>query len=249
MTKLSIITVVKNGSDTILDTLFSLYSQTFTDFEHIVIDGSSTDNTLQIIQGFADCRTRLISESDFGIYFALNKGLDMCKGDIVGILHADDFYESNDFLRRVVDEFDSSDCDVLYTDLEYVSRIYPFKTIRRWIAGEFQVGSLKYGWMPPHPTVFIRKPVINSIGYYNTRYRISSDYDYILRLFSNVRLKFFYLHTIGIKMKIGGVSNRDFKGLLRKLREDLSVIRNNSVGSIYTVLIKSLRKLPQFFYR
>ena len=243
----SILTVVRNRADTVGDALVSLYAQSFTDFEHVVQDGASTDGTTELLQGVADPRQRMISERDGGIYDALNRALARATGEIIGLLHSDDFFAHDRVLAEVARRFDETGADAVYGDLDYVSAANPQRVVRHWRAGEYRPALLARGWMPPHPALFLRRSVIERWGSYDTSYRIAADYDAVLRYFCRGELKVGYLPQVLVKMRMGGASNRTLGRILQKSREDYRALRCNRVGGIGTLLYKNVRKLPQFF--
>ena len=175
--KISIITCVLNSSNVIKKSINSFQKQVYKNKEHIIIDGGSTDGTLKVIDKLKNKNLILSSSSDKGIFDALNKGINLSSGNIIGILHSDDFYKNNKVLKIVADAFKNNDADLVYGDLVYVTKYQPFRKLRYWKAGEYFEKNLRNGWMPPHPAVFIKKDVFNKIGKYKTNYKISSDYD------------------------------------------------------------------------
>tara|TARA_B100000989_G_scaffold45826_1_gene29411 strand:- start:14306 stop:15022 length:717 start_codon:yes stop_codon:yes gene_type:complete len=238
---------VLNNSKNIKKSILSFQSQTYNNKEQIIIDGGSNDGTLEVIKNLKQKNINLISSSDNSIYEALNKGIKFSKGKIIGILHSDDFYENKKILEIVYEAFNLSGADLVYGDLVYISKNYPYKKIRYWKAGKYLNGNLKSGWMPPHPAVFIKKSVINKIGHYNQKFNISSDYDFLVRAFKYKGLKKFYIPKIFIKMRIGGKSNESIKNLFIKSYEDYLIIKKNNIGGILTLIKKNFSKLNQFF--
>tara|TARA_B100000886_G_C20342974_1_gene457432 strand:+ start:299 stop:982 length:684 start_codon:yes stop_codon:yes gene_type:complete len=227
--------------------MFSFQNQNFQNKEHIIIDGGSTDGTVNIIKKNKKKNIKLISSSDKGIYDALNKGLKISNGKIIGILHSDDFYENKFVLKNVFNAFKSSDADLVYGDLLYISKNFPYRKIRYWRAGEFFKNNLNNGWMPPHPAVFIKSTVLKKIGGYNLNYKISSDYDFLLRALSNKNIKKYYLPKTLVKMRIGGKSNNSLRNLMNKSLEDYQIIKKNNLGGIFTLFKKNYSKIRQFF--
>lgn len=245
--KISIITCVLNNSKTIGQTMQSFQNQNYTNKEQVIIDGGSSDGTLEIITKLKKKNTILISSPDKGIYHALNKGMDQSKGKVIGILHSDDFYKNKKILKIVSDAFNTSGADIVYGDLVYISKNYPYKKIRYWKAGNYNSERLQNGWMPPHPAVFIKKKIINKIGKYNLKFKISADYDFLLRALNNKKIKKFYLPTTFIKMRLGGKSNKSLKNLFIKSYEDFQIIKKNNIGGFETLLKKNYSKINQFF--
>ena len=247
--KVSIITATRNCAETVYHCLRSVAEQSWSLREHIVIDGASNDGTLEILEGQRDQLAVLISEPDGGIYSALNKGLSVASGEIVGFLHADDVYAGPHVLANIAAAFaDPSVCGV-YGDLEYVSKKHPEKVVRRWRSGLFSRRRLAWGWMPPHPTLYVRREWYERLGGFDTRYRIAADYFSILQLFSQPGFVAVYLPQVLVKMRIGGLSNGSLRNILRKSREDLDALRRLGVGAwwgVGTLAWKNLSKISQF---
>lgn len=248
--KLSIITVVYNGVDTIEDCIKSIINQSYGDKEYIIIDGGSTDGTLDVIGKYNDGISKIISGSDDGMYDALNKGIGLATGDIIGFLHSDDLYASNEILEKVVDVFENNDIESCYGDLLYVNKFNYNKTIRYWKSSPYKDGKFRSGWMPPHPTFFVKKEIYNKYGCFNTDFRIAADYELMLRFFEKYKISSRYIPEVFIKMRVGGMSNRGLRNLLRKSFEDYKAWKVNGLyGGGYTILLKIISKLPQFFVR
>ncbi|AWW49205.1 glycosyltransferase family 2 protein [Polynucleobacter paneuropaeus] len=245
--KISIITVVYNREDLIAQAVMSVQSQDYPFIEHVIIDGASNDRTVQVIKSLIRDEDILVSEPDKGIYDALNKGIRYSSGGVIGVLHSDDFFADQSVISEVVKIFENPSVDIVYGDLDYVSKSDSTKTIRHWIAGQFSKDKLSWGWMPPHPTIFIRRSVIDDYGTYDTSYRISGDYDAILRYFSRGDIQSAYIERVLIKMRVGGQSNRSLNHLLIKMREDYRALRCYKVGGICALFWKSLSKAHQFF--
>lgn len=244
--KISIITITFNSAHCISRAIESVRSQHYSDIEHIIVDGASTDGTLDIIRTYAaqsPDSVRWISEPDHGIYDALNKGIKMATGDIIGFLHSDDVFFSPDSIGHIASVFDSKGADVVYGDLQYCKGA---KVVRRWQSNPFDISSLKFGWMPPHPTVYVRREVYQQVGEYDDWFRISADYDMMLRIFS-AGYKTQYLPEVIVCMETGGASNKNTKARLTKTQEDYLVLKKNHIGAgLLTVACKQLRKLRQF---
>jgi glycosyltransferase len=245
--KVSIITVCFNSSATILNTIRSVNSQSYKNIEHIFIDGNSTDSTRKIILSQSLRATQLISENDDGIYDAMNKGIKSANGQIIAILNSDDFYSDHNVIKNVVEEIKKKSSDCLYGDLVYISQKRLSKVVRFWLAGEFSKEKIKFGWMPPHPTLFIRKKLYIELGLFNTNYKISADYDFILRLINKGNIKISYLPKVLVKMRLGGQSNASFRKIFLKSYEDYLILHRNKSGNIFTLILKNLRKIHQFF--
>ena len=242
----SIITTVKNGEKTIVDALQSVNSQTYKNIEHIVIDAASKDKSLDLIKKNIKDYSLVISETDNGIYDGINKGIMRSSGDIIGILHADDYYAYNEVIEDIVNEFATKDINLLFADLEYVERENQNKIFRRWISGPYSSKKLVFGWMPPHPTIFFKKSLADDLGLYDLKFRISADYDFMLRYLLNPRVKIDYLPKVITKMRVGGTSNKSIANILKKSTEDYKILKIHNVGGFFTLLLKNLRKLTQF---
>lgn len=244
---ISIVTAVYNRVDTIRDALASVHGQTWTDVEHVVVDGGSSDGTLAVLSEFRDRIAILISEPDHGIYDALNKGLSRATGEIVGLMHSDDYYADGEVLAAVAGVFDDPAIDGVYGDLDYVARNNPARVIRRWRSGEYDRRRLQQGWMPPHPTLFLRRAVLERWGGFDTSFRIAADYDAMLRYLAQGNIRLGYLPRVLVKMRWGGESNRSLAHILRKSREDLRALRKNRVGGLGTLFLKNASKVKQLF--
>jgi glycosyltransferase involved in cell wall biosynthesis len=247
--KISIITAVYNRESSIEKAIRSLQYQTFNNYEHIIIDGNSADGTLSIINRLKSVQTIVLSEKDSGIYDALNKGLTMATGDIVGFLHSDDIFADCNVLQDINEAFKNEKIDCVYGDLEYVSQVNQNKVIRYWSAGNLPAFKFNFGWIPPHPTLFLRRKLIIKLGGFDQQYQISADYDAMTRYIHLGNATTYYLNRVLVKMSMGGESNKSFERLWRKSREDFSIIRRHRLGFIWgldTLVFKNIRKLSQF---
>lgn len=243
--KVSIITATYNSAGTIRDTLLSVQKQTYPNIEHIIIDGESTDNTLQILECFRH-RGPLLSEPDNGIYDAMNKGVAMATGDVVGILNSDDFYPHPGVIEKVVRAF-TAGCDAVYGDLVYVDAHHANKVLRKWVAGGYNKKLFYKGWMPPHPTFFVKKEVYQKHGHFNLDFKSSSDYELLLRFMFLNNIKVKYLPGVLVHMRAGGHSNRSLKNRLAAHKEDYRAWSSNGLSpKWYTLAMKPLRKVKQF---
>jgi len=245
--KFSIITATYNSQNTIADAMFAVNSQTYENIEHIIIDGASTDKTLEIVKKHKKEYTKVISESDTGIYDALNKGIKNSTGDVIAFLHADDIYANNDIIKQIANLFKQDQCDSVYGDLQYVAKDNLNKIIRYWKSGKFTFSKLKKGWMPPHPTFFVKKDIYNKFGTFDTSFRIAADYDIILRFLGSNKISTTYLPEVMIKMRIGGESNKSIKNIIKKMQEDVKALKKNKLGNWHTVFMKNIIKIPQLF--
>jgi len=241
--KISIITSVYNNKDTIEDAIKSVLNQTYKNIEYIVIDGASTDGTIDIVKKYQDKISKFISEPDNGIYDGLNKGIKLATGDVIAFLHSDDIYASNDIIEYIVNNFD--DNDAIYGDLVYTSKLDTTKVLRYWKSKNFNKSLLKKGWMPAHPTFFVKKEIYDKYGCFDTSFKIAADYDFMLRVLKN-NIKVKYLPKILYKMRIGGESNKSLKNIINKTKEDLKALKKNEIGGFHTLIYKNLSKIKQF---
>jgi glycosyltransferase involved in cell wall biosynthesis len=244
--KISVITACYNSSSTIRDTIESVLSQDYTSIEYIIIDGKSTDNTLSIINEYSSRITKVVSEKDNGIYFALNKGIQLATGDVVGILHADDLYNSASVLSSVMKKMEIA--DAVYGDLQYVDRTDTGKVIRNWKSGLYHAGMFKKGWMPPHPTFFLKKKCYDQFGLYDTSFKTAADYELMLRMIHKLGISIAYIPEVLVKMRVGGVSNVTLKNRWRANREDKRAWTvNDLTPGMLTFIRKPLSKITQYF--
>jgi len=242
----SILTTSFNSERTIKNTLLSVALQDYPNIEHIIIDGLSTDNTIPIVKSFNHVK-KVISEKDSGIYDAMNKGIRLATGSIIGILNSDDFYPHNAIISHVVQKLQLEKTDSLYGDLVYVSQKDVTKRLRTWIAGEFKAIKFLFGWMPPHPTFFVKSEMYEQWGNFNTSFRTAADYELMLRFLYKHRISVCYLPEIIVMMRAGGVSNSSIGNRIRANKEDLEAWRVNELKPrFYTLWLKPLRKLSQF---
>ena len=244
--KISIITSVYNNQETIAEAMDSVLSQTYTDIEYIIIDGGSTDDTVNIIKSYQNRIAVFISEPDKGIYDGLNKGIKLATGDVIGFLHSDDLYENNTVIEQVAQAFMASEIDSVYGDLTYVNKSDPTKVIRYWKSGEFTLKKLRCGWMPPHPTFFVKRAIYQQHGQFDTSFKIAADYDLMLRFLGKYKISTDYIPSVLIKMRVGGESNKSLKNVIRKSTEDLQAMRNNNIGGFLSLIFKNLSKVKQF---
>lgn len=247
--KVSIITATYNSAATIHDTLESLNKQSYDNIEYIIIDGASSDNTLEVIKQQCPRVTTIISESDKGIYDALNKGIKAATGDIVGYLHSDDLFAYPDAVKDIVAKFENSNCDAVYGDLQYVSKDNVDNVIRLWTSGTYAKEKLKNGWMPPHPTFYMKRELYNKLGVFDLKFKIAADYDSLLRYLWANDVTLSYLPKVVIKMRVGGASNRNLKNIIQKTEEDIHALKNSGLFWPRAVLFKNLSKIPQFLIK
>lgn len=244
--KISVITAAFKSKDTVRDAISSVGSQTYQNIEHIVIEGNSCDGTLKVIEDAWHDRMTLISEPDNGIYDALNKGILNSSGDIIGFMHSDDFFAHDRVLEQIASEFNDPSVEAVFGDLVYISKTDQPRIIRNWSTGNFRRWRLRFGWMPAHPTLYVRRSVYETYGLYDEKLAISADYDFILRYFSKAMGKSVYIPQVLYHMRVGGASNRNLVANILKMKEDILAIRRNRVGGIYTLFFKKISKLYQF---
>ena len=287
MMKVSIITATYNCEESVADAIDSVLSQTYENIEYVIVDGASSDRTIEIIKEKTAGVEQLqfVSEPDTGIYDALNKGIAMATGEVIAFLHADDIYASSCVITDVVNVFlstnltNETNClsknesstelqshqdglpntehrtpntvsiDSVYGDLEYVKKDDVSKVIRYWQSGDCTEKKLKSGWMPPHPTFFVRREVYEKYGVFDTDLRIAADYDFMMRVLYKHKISTAYLPEVLIKMRLGGESNRSLKNIIRKSKEDLQAMKNNDMGGLFALLLKNLSKIKQFVVR
>lgn len=245
--KISIVTTVLNRDKKIADAIDCVANQTYPFIEHVIQDGGSSDRTIDVIRNLDVQNLTFKSEPDQGIYDGLNRAIKRSTGDIIGLLHSDDRFATHDTVQNVVDAFKTSDADAVYGDLVYVSKFDPVRLVRYWRAGNYAPQKLKFGWMPPHPALFVKRSVFENFGYYNENYKIAADYDAILRWFLIGKVKVHYLPEVLVHMNVGGESNRSLLNIARKSYEDYLVIKRHAIGGVGTLVLKNLRKANQFF--
>jgi glycosyltransferase len=251
--KISIITTTFNSSKTILKCISSIKKQSYRDIEMIWIDNSSTDETYKILDKYKNKKTKLIKVKRKSISEAWNIGVKKSNGDIIGFLNSDDTFSNKNTIKKIVNTFKFKNCNSVYTDIFYVDD--KGKIIRNWKANiysdknqtyEYFTDKLKFGWMMPHPGLYLKKNLINKVGFFDNNYKVSFDYDFIVRLLKNKKIKAFYLPIVSVKMLIGGNSNK-IKNIVLKMREDLRIIKKHKIGGYITLFFKNLSKLNQFF--
>ena len=249
--KITIITVCYNSEKTIKTTLDSVANQTFKKIEHIIIDGKSTDKTISIVKKYPHIK-KIISEPDRGIYDAMNKGIKIATGDIIGFLNSDDFYASNEIVSKVARVFkDKPSVDACYADLIYTDQIDTTKNIRYWKSGKFIPGSFSKGWCPPHPTFFNRSSVYERFGSFNLNYRIASDVELMMRFLEVNKINVNYIPEIWVKMRMGGLSNKSLNNIKKLNKEILSALSSHHLPkNPFTFFShKIISRVKQFFQK
>ncbi|MGB3619295.1 MAG: glycosyltransferase family 2 protein [Catalinimonas sp.] len=246
--KISIVTVSYQAADTIRDTIESVLRQDHPDVEYIVIDGGSTDGTPDLVRSYGGRIARFVSEPDRGLYDAMNKGIAQATGAVVGILNADDFYTHPAVLSRVAARMEAQRADTLYADLEYVDREVTDRVTRTWRAGPYRPGSFRWGWMPPHPTFFVRRALYDRLGTFRAgEFRRAADYELMLRFLHKAGAATTYLPETTVRMRAGGESNSSLRNRLEANREDHRAWAINGLRvNPLTLILKPLRKIGQF---
>jgi glycosyltransferase involved in cell wall biosynthesis len=248
--KISVVTVCLNAAETIGQTLQSIASQTYRDVERIVVDGVSTDATLDIVRQSQPPVARLISERDRGLYDAMNKGIAAATGDFLGFLNADDVYADAGVLSRIASALQATGCDALHGDLLYVSGSDPRKVVRYWKSEPYRSGLFEAGWHPAHPTLFVRTRLLQELGGFDTRFRYHADFDLMVRLFVEQRISSAYLPEVLVRMRTGGQSNRSIGNVVRGNRESYRIARRAGIASSPSWFLRKLAyRVPQFFRR
>ena len=250
--KISIITVTLNSASFINHCLESVKRQTYDNIEHIIIDGGSNDGTLSLLKSKKKQISTLISESDNGIYDAMNKGLKIAKGEIIGFLNSDDFYATNDVLDSVYKLFKNNPTlDACYSDLEYVNALDTSKIIRYWKSSNFVFGAFSNGWCPPHPTFFVKRSIYKQYGNFDINYKIASDAELMMRFMEVKKIKVKYEPKVWVKFRIGGVSNRSLKNILIQNVEVFKALKNHELQFNYIIFFykKLIMKMKQFLFK
>ena len=244
--KVSVITVCYNRKATIGQSIKSVLDQDYPDVEYIIVDGNSSDGTKDIIKSYSDKITKYISESDSGMYDAINKGLGMATGDIVGLMHSDDVFYDTTVISKIVEVFKNNpNTDAIYGNGIYVTNDDEQKTVRNRIGGEYDYKRLKSGWLPLHPTVYIKKTIIDKYGKYNLNFKIASDTEFLLRYLFKHKISITYLNFYIVKMRMGGLST-NYKRALEVLKEDYNIYKFHQISGIRVVFQKKILALIQY---
>lgn len=244
--KISLITVCYNAGHTIERSIRSVLAQSYKNIEFIVIDGSSTDNTMEIIHKYRHKLDFFLTEPDKGIYDAMNKGIKMATGDIIGMLNADDYLADTTILAEIADQFAGNGARIVYGDLDYVNS--EGAVVRKWRSGKYKHGLFNWGWMPPHPAFYCKKELFDRFGFYSLEYGTAGDYEFMLRLMHKNQIDACYLEKVMVKMTVGGESNKSLSNRMKGLWFDLKAMRNNGIKyPLWTLFLKPARKISQFF--
>ena len=245
--KISIITVVLNNSSHIEDCINSVLNQTHKNVEYIVIDGESTDGTIGIIKKYEKNISSWLSEPDYGIYDAMNKGIKRASGDIIGILNSDDIYSDNNTINNIAACFTENDVDTCYGDLAYVDRNDIHKTIRRWKSNRYRRNNFRRGWMPPHPTFFVKRGIYEKYGGFNLDFPLAADYELMLRFLYKYRISTSYIPRVLVKMRTGGSCRPSFHNILHNMAENYRAWKVNDLRpNPLTFILKPLSKTLQY---
>lgn len=248
--KISIITVAKNAASTIEDTLSSVAGQNHAPVEHIIIDGASTDATLDIVRRHSDHLSWIVSEPDQGLYHAMNKGISLATGDVIGTLNADDTYANGDVLTRVAGVFADPNVEACFADLVYVHRHDPERVVRYWKSRPFVSGSFARGWIPAHPTFFVRSDVYDRYGDFDLRYRLQSDFELTMRFLQVHGINSVYIPEILVRMRMGGTTNNSLINIIKGNLESFRACRDHGIRvGPWFFITKIAMRLPQFFQR
>lgn len=246
--KISIITVAYNSGSTIKDTLESVLVQTYQNIEYIIVDGLSKDSTIEIVKEYElkfNGRMKWVSESDKGLYDAMNKGIEMCTGDVIGLINSDDLFCDNQAIEKVMNVFEMNPTlDSVYADLFYVSQDNTDNIVRKWVTGEQK--KFKYGWHPAHPTIYIKKEVYNKYGLFNLDFKLAADFEIMLRFLEKHKISTYYLKEAFVKMRLGGATNQSLKNIYNQNVECIKAFKMNGL-KVNAVLYPFFRIVPKFF--
>jgi glycosyltransferase involved in cell wall biosynthesis len=242
--KVTIITAVYNGAEHIQSCIESVLSQNHPDIEYIIVDGASKDNTLEIVKSYGNKISQIISEPDNGMYDAMNKGLRIATGDIIGILNADDFYIDNTIISQIVAEFEKTKADSVYADIAFVAKDNLSKVLRYYSSASFRPWKFRFGYMPAHPSFFLKRNIYEKYGYFKTNYKLCADFDLIVRLYSTHKISFSYFPKMVVKMRMGGKSNQSIGNIMLLNKEILRGCHENGIRSnIIFIYLKYFTKV------
>ncbi|MDF2431911.1 MAG: hypothetical protein JWP44_1542, partial [Mucilaginibacter sp.] len=244
--KISLITVSLNAESTISRCIESVITQTYKNIQYIIIDGGSNDSTISIIDKYKDFIDIFISEPDNGLYDAMNKGIRMADGKVIGMLNADDFFTDRNVISKIAGVFMAQNANILYADLDFINTRGDI--VRKWRSGRYKHNMFSWGWMPPHPTFYCKRKLFDEMGYYDLEYGTAADYELMLRFMHFNKVNAIYLKEVTIMMQIGGISNKSFSNRVKGLLSDMKAMRNNGIlFPFITLLLKPLRKIIQYF--
>lgn len=247
--KISIITVSYNSESSILSTLESVNEQTWKNIEHIIVDGGSQDKTIEIIQSHGSRVCRIVSEKDNGIYHAMNKGIELCSGDVIGFLNSDDFFCNRNVIKDYAEAFQKDqDLEACYGDVSYIEKNidHGIKILRKWKTGEFKIGSFSKGWIPPHPSFYAKKTAFKKFGNFNEDLAYAADFDLICRFICK-GIKTQYLADNKAYMRVGGATNKSWRNIYRGNKEIISVLKKNNINvGLNFFIFKLVTRVKQY---
>ncbi|MDK9606497.1 glycosyltransferase family 2 protein [Lelliottia wanjuensis] len=246
--KVSIITATYNSEKTLRDTLISVEAQTYHDIEYIIIDGASTDGTLNLVKQLSSRVTKIVSEKDKGIYDALNKGVELATGDVIGFIHSDDILARPDIIESVVKEFKRTNADLIYGDLVFIDRDNTKKIKRYWRSGPFKKSKLGLGWAPPHPSLYMRKQLYREDGLFNLIFKIAADYDQMIRVLQRDNISVTYLPETIVKMRLGGESTK-IENSVSSTKEIIEIMKKHNINWRLAIFYRKFVKLLQLFQK
>ncbi len=248
MLKISLITVTYNAEEFIRQCLLSVSGQTYRNMEHIIVDGNSTDRTISLVNRYKSPSTIVVSEADNGIYDAMNKGIALATGDVIGILNADDFFPDPQVLEKIAAGFGEDTTQIVYGNLWYIDRRFPHRVMRKWKSGACTKKLLNWGWMPAHPTFYVRRELFQTLGAYRLQFKTAADYELMLRFLHVHHQQSRYIDELIVVMRTGGTSNKSYLNILLANWRSFQAMQANGLRwSILSLLCKPLRKLPQYF--
>jgi glycosyltransferase involved in cell wall biosynthesis len=243
----SIITVSQNSVRTIADTIKSVLSQTYENIEYIIIDGSSTDGTIELVNSFGKNISKFLSEPDNGIYDAINKGIRLATGDIVGILNSDDFFYASNVIEKVAEQFKNSEIDAVFGDARFVDPVRTSKVVRYYSSKNFNTGKFKFGFMPAHPSFYVKRDLFDKLGYYKTDYKIAADFELLVRFLYINKIEFRYLEMPFLSMRTGGVSNKSIISKYTLNKEIARACKENGIQTnFFWIYSKYFTKMFEF---
>ena len=247
--KISIITVVYNNERTIKEAIESVFSQSYSEIEYVIIDGNSIDNTVDIINQYKSQLGYFVSERDYGIYDAMNKGIKASTGDVIGILNSDDLYQDPTVLQTIMDQFNNDlNLDIVFGDLVYVKNDNTDKVIRYWISSPYFGKYFEFGNVPPHPSLFVKRKVYEEAGCFNVNFKLAADYEFMLRIFKKHNFKSHYVNKIIVKMRLGGATNQSFSNIKKQNIEIINAWKNNNLKAPFFLMpFRIIKRLVQFF--
>ncbi|VXA95887.1 Glycosyltransferase [Flavobacterium sp. 9R] len=246
--KISIITVVYNNEKTIQDAMQSVLGQTYKNIEYVIIDGNSKDSTVNLINEYKDQLGYFISEKDKGLYDAMNKGINACTGDVIGILNSDDLYQDSEIITAVMEHFNNDPAlDIVYGDLVYVKSEDTNKVVRNWKSKEYYNLFFENANVPPHPSLFVRRKVYKEIGLFDLQFKLAADYELMLRMFKKHNFKSKYINRLIIKMRLGGATNQNYTNIINQNKEILKAWKVNGLQApFYLMPLRIIKRLSQF---